>query len=162
MSIEKAEATIAALEQKRLKVITAGTELQDERANVALAAHTGDAAARKRLDEINSDLAVHSLFYVKGGGWIEGNEFTVTNVNTGASISGSNNSSTGGWLAGAGFEYAFAPNWTAKVEYNFLALSKTSITVPASVGFPASDSISTNNHDILMLTIGFNYLFNWH
>jgi outer membrane immunogenic protein len=103
------------------------------------------------------------LFYVKaGGGLVGGNEFTVTNVNTGASISGSNNSSTGAWLAGAGFEYAFANNWTAKVEYNFLALSNTSITVPASVGFSASDTISTNNHDIQMVTVGFNYLFNWH
>ena len=103
------------------------------------------------------------LFYVKGGGgWVGGNEFTVTNINTGASVSGSNNSSAGGWLAGAGFEYAFANNWTAKVEYNFLGLSNTSITVPASVAFHASDTISTNNHDIQMVTVGFNYLFNWH
>jgi outer membrane immunogenic protein len=104
-----------------------------------------------------------ALFYAKGGGaWVGGNEFTVTNVNTGDSISGSNNSTAGGWLAGAGFEYAFAPNWTAKVEYDFIALSNTSTTVPASVGFPTTDTISTNNHDIQMLTIGFNYLFNWH
>jgi len=103
-----------------------------------------------------------ALFYAKGGGgWVGGNEFTVTNVNSGASISGSNNSGAGGWLAGVGFEYAFANNWTAKVEYNFLALSNTSITVPASVGFPTSDTISTNNHDIQMVTVGFNYLFNW-
>jgi outer membrane immunogenic protein len=103
-----------------------------------------------------------ALLYVKGGGgWVGGNEFTVTNVNNGASITGSNSSTAGGWLAGAGFEYAFAPNWTAKVEYDFLALDNTSITVPASVGLPATDTIATNNHDIQMLTIGFNYLFNW-
>jgi hypothetical protein len=60
MSIVKAEATIAALERKRADAIKAGTELQDERANVALAAHTGDAKARKRLDEINETLAVHT------------------------------------------------------------------------------------------------------
>ena len=106
--------------------------------------------------------AERALFYAKGGGaWVGGNEFTVTNVNNGVSISGSNNDSTGGWMAGAGFEYAFAPNWTAKVEYDFIALSNTSITVPASVGFGTTDTISTNNHDIQMLTIGFNYLFNW-
>jgi len=65
-----------------------------------------------------------ALFYAKGGGaWVGDNEFTVTDVNTGASISGSNNSSAGGWLAGAGFEYAFAPNRTAEVEYDFIALS---------------------------------------
>jgi len=107
--------------------------------------------------------AEKALFYVKGGGgWVGDNQFTVTNVNTGASISGSNSSTTGGWLVGAGFEYAFSPNWTAKVEYDFLALSNTSVTVPAAIGFPASDTISTNNHDIQLVTVGFNYLFNWH
>jgi outer membrane immunogenic protein len=106
--------------------------------------------------------AERALFYVKGGGgWVGGNEFTVTNVNTGASITGTNSSTASGWLAGAGFEYAFAPNWTAKVEYDFLALNNTSITVPGSIGFDATDTIGTNNHDIQMLTIGFNYLFNW-
>jgi outer membrane immunogenic protein len=105
--------------------------------------------------------AERALFYAKGGGaWVGGNEFTVTNTINGVSITGSNSSTVGGWVAGAGFEYAFAPNWTAKVEYDFIALSNTSITVPAgTVGTPA-DTISTNNHDIQMLTIGFNYLFN--
>lgn len=107
--------------------------------------------------------AERALFYAKGGGaWVGGNEFTVTNVNNGTSVSGSNNNIASGWLAGAGFEYAFAPNWTAKVEYDFIALTNTGITVPASASFfgPA-DTISTNNHDVQMLTIGFNYLFNW-
>jgi outer membrane immunogenic protein len=112
---------------------------------------------------VGAVVAERALFYVKGGGgWVGGNEFTVTDVNNGTSISGSNSSTASGWLAGAGFEYAFAPNWTAKVEYDFLALDNTSITVPASIGLPANDTISTNNHDIQMLTIGFNYLFNWH
>jgi chromosome segregation ATPase len=60
MSVKNAEATVASLEQKRIKCVAHGTELQDERANVALAAHTGDVKARKRLDEINAALAVHS------------------------------------------------------------------------------------------------------
>ena len=105
-----------------------------------------------------------ALFYVKGGGgWVGANQFTLTNVVTGASISGSNNGTNSGWLAGAGFEYAFSSNWTAKVEYDFLALTNSSFTVPAgATGFPIGDIISTNNRDIQTLTIGFNYLFNWH
>jgi hypothetical protein len=55
----KAEALVALLEGKRAKLIQDATDLQDERAHVALAAHTGDKAARKRLDEINAALAVH-------------------------------------------------------------------------------------------------------
>ena len=60
MSVKNAEATVASLEQKRIKCVAHGTELQDERANVALAADTGDVKGRKRLDEINAALAVHS------------------------------------------------------------------------------------------------------
>src|SRR3981081_991047 len=48
------------------------------------------------------------LFYGKaGGGWVGNNNFTVTNVTTGASIIGSNNNTNGGWLVGAGAEWAF-------------------------------------------------------
>jgi chromosome segregation ATPase len=60
MSVEKAEAVVAQLEQKRAACMKHGTELQDERANVALDAHTGDAKARQRLNEINSEIAVHA------------------------------------------------------------------------------------------------------
>src|SRR5262249_44850760 len=62
------------------------------------------------------------LFYGKaGGGWVGSDDFTVTNLTTGASITGSNNSNSG-WLVGVGIEWAFLPNWSAKVEYNFLGL----------------------------------------
>ena len=60
MSVEKAEKVAASLEAKREACVKHGTELQDERANVALSAHTGDAKARERLDEINSEIAVHA------------------------------------------------------------------------------------------------------
>src|SRR5437870_3477371 len=62
------------------------------------------------------------LFYGKaGGGWVGNEDFTITNLSTGASITASNNSNSG-WLVGAGIEWAFAPNWSPKVEYNFLGL----------------------------------------
>jgi len=57
---EKAETIIADLEAKRAACVKRGTELADERAAVALAAHTGDAKARKRLDEINAAIASHA------------------------------------------------------------------------------------------------------
>jgi hypothetical protein len=60
MSVEKAEAVVASLEAKREECVRHGVELQDDRANVALAAHTGDARARKRLDEINAAVAAHA------------------------------------------------------------------------------------------------------
>jgi hypothetical protein len=60
MSVEQAMKVVAQLEAKREACVRAGTELHDERANVPLSAHTGDAKARKRLDEINTAVATHA------------------------------------------------------------------------------------------------------
>ena len=57
--VEKCETTIRDLEAKRAACVKRGTELADERAAVALDAHTGNAKARKRLDEINAAIAAH-------------------------------------------------------------------------------------------------------
>jgi outer membrane immunogenic protein len=101
------------------------------------------------------------LFYAKGGGgWVGVNNPTLTNVSTGNSLSLSNSNSTTGWLAGAGVEWGFAPNWTAKLEYDFLGLNDSSFTVP--VGSPlVGDVITTHDNHVQMLTLGINYLFKW-
>jgi outer membrane immunogenic protein len=104
------------------------------------------------------------LFYGKGGGaWVGSNNFTVTNVATGASASFSNNNTNTGWTAGAGVEWAFTTNWTARLEYDYVGLNSRSFTIP--VGFPvgvAGDVFTTrNNRNVQMVTVGVNYLFNW-
>jgi hypothetical protein len=60
LNLEKATAIVTRLEEKRVACIRQGTDLADERANVALAAHTGDAKAAKRLQEIHQAIATHS------------------------------------------------------------------------------------------------------
>jgi outer membrane immunogenic protein len=101
------------------------------------------------------------LFYAKGGGgWVGVNNPTLTNVNTGGSISVSNSNS--GWLAGAGIEWAFAPNWTARIEYDFLGLNNSSLTVPVGSAFLPGDVVTITNRDVQTLTVGVNSLFNWH
>jgi outer membrane immunogenic protein len=99
------------------------------------------------------------LFYAKGGGgWVGVSNPTVTNVTTGGSISVSNSNSNSGWLVGAGVEWAFTPNWTARLEYDFLGLSSQSYTV--STNTPAfQDTVTVNNRDVQTLTVGLNYLF---
>jgi hypothetical protein len=58
-SVTSAQAIVADLEAKRAACVQRGTELADERASVALAAHTGDEQAAKRLQEIHQAIAVH-------------------------------------------------------------------------------------------------------
>ncbi len=94
------------------------------------------------------------LYYTKvGGGWVN-NHATVTNNLTGASLSGSNTNS--GWLLGAGIEYGFAPNWSAKLEYDYLGLSTWQFN--STVFAPAADNLSVSRN-IQMLKVGLNYRF---
>jgi outer membrane immunogenic protein len=102
------------------------------------------------------------LFYGKaGGGWVGSDDFTITNLTTGGSITGSNNSNSG-WLVGVGIEWAFAPNWSAKVEYNFLGLDDRRFIAPVGFLFLTGDPFIERNRDIQMVKVGINYRFNWN
>jgi outer membrane immunogenic protein len=104
------------------------------------------------------------LFYAKGGGgWVGNGNFTITNVPTGASASYSNGNTNSGWLAGGGVEWAFARNWSVRLEYDYLGLNNQSFVIPATfpVAALAGDTFSTRNRDIQMATVGLNYHFNW-
>jgi outer membrane immunogenic protein len=108
------------------------------------------------------------LLYGKaGGGWVGSNNFSVTNTTTGVSFNcgtlgfSSCNNSTGGWLVGAGAEYAFTNNWTVKLEYDYLGLGNRTFFVPAGAPFLAGDTFTTNNRNVQMVKVGVNYLFNW-
>jgi len=105
------------------------------------------------------------LIYGKGGwGWAGVNKITLTDVTTGGSIDFSNSNSNNGPVGGVGIEWAFAPNWTAKVEYQELFLNNKDFTVP--VGFDGGiidgRGFSTFNRTVQTVTVGINYLFNWH
>ncbi|WP_439368256.1 outer membrane protein [Bradyrhizobium sp. DASA03120] len=86
------------------------------------------------------------LLYAKlGGGWVQSN----ASLNfPGVTWQGSNTSS--GWLAGVGVEYGFKPNWTLKLEYDYIGLgSWASPTVPPI----------QLNRDLQMVKFGANYKF---
>jgi hypothetical protein len=54
-----------------------------------------------------------------------------------------------GWLAGGGLEYGFKPNWTVKLEYDYLKLGYWNApTVPAEW-----------ERDVQMIKMGINYKF---
>jgi outer membrane immunogenic protein len=105
-----------------------------------------------------------ALIYGKaGGGWVGNNGFTLTNVATGASITGGTSNTASGWLVGAGVEWAFLPSWTFKVEYDYLGLSNRTFVVPFAAPFPAlvGDTFTSSNRNVQMVKVGVNYLFNW-
>jgi outer membrane immunogenic protein len=86
------------------------------------------------------------LFYgTVGAGWAH--DKISGNLN-GAPFS--SNQWLSGWTAGAGVEWAFAPNWSTKFEYQHYGLG----TAPNSFGTVPSGKV-----DIDTLKIGINYLF---
>ncbi len=79
---------------------------------------------------------------------------------TNASVAFGNSNTNTGWTAGAGVEWAFADNWSARAEYDYVGLSNDSFTIPS--GFVLAGKtleLSTSNRNISLLTVGINYLF---
>ena len=94
----------------------------------------------------------HWLFYAKGGGgWIQASATINTPLAT-----FSESRTVSGWMAGAGIEWAFAPNWTARIDYQFIGLENTTVAPRFLV-----DTFTTSNAEVQTLTVGVNYLFNW-
>ena len=77
------------------------------------------------------------------------------NVQAGATGLPSASSTQAGWTAGAGIEFAFTPNWTAKIEYLHVDLGNFACPV-ASCGTATTVSLTEN-----IVRAGLNYKFGW-
>lgn len=92
-----------------------------------------------------------ALLYAKGGYAWSDNKLTIGGI--GGSLSESN--WTSGYTVGAGVEYAFAPAWSAKVEYLYADFEKQNYF---SSQIPGGFNLSTSIHTIKG---GLNYHLNW-
>jgi outer membrane immunogenic protein len=104
----------------------------------------------------------HVLVYGKGGGaWVGSSDPTITNVATGTSITPSTSNSNFGWTLGAGVEWAFLPNWSARLEYDYIGLNDQTFTVPSPgfTGLPAGDQFTSQNRNVQMVNLGINFKF---
>ncbi len=109
-----------------------------------------------------------TLLYVKGGGAVVGDRFRTTcEVAVGACFGfpigttfARADDTRFGWLVGAGIEYAFTPNWSVKLEYNFMDFGRESATFsgPVFAGAPFDYNIDQYVH---VVKAGINYRFNW-
>ena len=98
------------------------------------------------------------LLYGKGGGaWVGTSNPSITVNGAPASFS-TNSANNFGWTAGLGVEWAFAGNWSARAEWDYVRLQNQSYTV-AGTGAFGGDVISVNNRSINMFTAGLNYKF---
>ena len=95
------------------------------------------------------------LVYVKGGyAYSDYNDSLTLGVTPQVFVL--NRSHHDGYTVGAGLEYMFAQNWSAKVEYQYYDFGRTNFVTPAVLtGFG-----STRN-DEHTVKAGLNYRFNW-
>jgi high affinity Mn2+ porin len=59
-----------------------------------------------------------------------------------------------GWAAGAGLEYAFAPHWSARLEYLYSRFEKADISFPSGTQY-------TSSLDFQSLRVGLNRKIDW-
>jgi outer membrane immunogenic protein len=96
-----------------------------------------------------------ALLYVKGG-------YAYSDFNESLTFGGVpqafalNSNHHNGYTVGAGLEYMFAQNWSAKVEYQYYDFGKTNFVTPAVL--TAFGSTRTDEHTV---KAGINYRFNW-
>ena len=88
------------------------------------------------------------LFYGTAGG-AAGNIKAATTATTGW-----DNTDKFGWTGGGGIEAAFAPNWTAKIEYLYVNLGSGTCNLACGLGIPVTVSLTEN-----VVRAGLNYKF---
>jgi outer membrane immunogenic protein len=98
----------------------------------------------------------NALFYVKGGvaflDWSSTVAFSGPNVANGSISFGDTEF---GWMVGAGLEYGFTPNWSAKIEYNFMDFDLDDHRFTLG-GF---NSRFDHDLDVHVIKFGINYRF---
>ena len=102
------------------------------------------------------------LLYATGGLAYGGVSSSVSLVLTPASdgnYAGSASGTKTGWTAGAGAEYAFARNWSVKVEYLYLDLGTTTVRM-VDPGRPGTFIDYGFRHRDNIVRAGVNYKFN--
>jgi len=97
-----------------------------------------------------------ALVYAKGGyAWRDNNNIGVSVGGVPAAFT-TNGTHKDGYTVGAGLEYMFAPNWSAKAEYQYYNFGNTTFT-----GGPGEIVGSRFRDDEHTVKLGVNYRFGW-
>jgi outer membrane immunogenic protein len=109
------------------------------------------------------------LVYVKGGGAWAHDKYDLSFIGTNSEeiVPSFILDFRLGWMFGTGIEYAVAPNWSAKVEYNYMDFGTKSYLFNSTVGggaaFPNVSSGAFDHFDITqrihVIKFGINYRF---
>jgi outer membrane immunogenic protein len=134
--------------------IVLGAEIDASIADINASATGFGAVGTTKIDwlgtaRLRAGLAIdRALLYVTGGlAWAH-NEINLTGI-----VVGSDDRTHTGWTVGGGLEYAFAGNWSAKIEYLYIDLSDKNYF---GVLLPPGADIDATIHTV---KLGINYRF---
>jgi outer membrane immunogenic protein len=94
------------------------------------------------------------LVYAKGGAAFASERNRVVNTAT-SRWADSGTTTQYGWTVGGGVEYAFTPNWSARVEYDFVDLPSRNVVLHGPLGSQPANV----NFTIQKVAGGINYRF---
>jgi len=99
------------------------------------------------------------LVYGKGGVAWANDQYNLTSPSIALMPAFSGNETRFGWMVGAGVEYAFFDNWSAKVEYNYLDFHTSTLNfADTTQQFISNVSIQQQLH---LVKVGLNYRWGW-
>ena len=99
------------------------------------------------------------LFYGKGGVAFAHTKFDANGVVGGTAFSASADDTFTGWTVGAGIEWAFAPNWSTKIEYDYYDFRDQDFTVTATALGNTGSATFNADAKFHVIKAGVNYRF---
>jgi outer membrane immunogenic protein len=97
----------------------------------------------------------NALLYVKGGAAVTANRYRTFFTPTNTLVATGNDDTRWGGVVGVGFEYGFAPNWSAGIEYDHLFMQDKTVNFVDTTGaFFGNDRV---RQDIDLVTVRVNY-----
>jgi len=103
-----------------------------------------------------------ALIYATGGVAFGGIDYQFDATDGALFVHGKDSDTRVGYTLGAGVEYAFTDNWTAKLEYQYVNFGEYKVTGPVvdGAGFATGENITTHaTPDFQSVRIGINYKF---
>ena len=95
-----------------------------------------------------------TLLYAKAGGAWDQSSGTINGSALGLATK-SHSINNSGWVVGGGVEYAFAPNWSGKVEYDYMGFGNQTVNYPITTAGP----VSFTHQNLQAILAGLNYRF---
>ena len=98
------------------------------------------------------------MIYAKGGVAFRDNKDIEASAGFAGLGVGTDRQDTG-YTVGGGFEYMFAPAWSAKVEYQYYNFDTTNVLVGTAL--PGAPGVISYKDDLHTVKVGINYHINW-